>query len=236
MPARCSPSAALKKIVAALTGNGYAQTLYDEMALAVEAGWLNGAEIVKEAATISTGFDVVPAETLEAIKAKADAFAFLVNDREQQTLYGLIDDAVANGQTVKSLAGAIKDSFADGYHVTNADGEVVKKIPTDYWSQMVARTELNRAQTFGQMAVYRAADIEKVVWMTNHGNPCDLCDEADGTVVAIGDNFEGVDCDAPPAHPSCACAILPADEDVISPYVQEMIDDKKESSETDVAA
>jgi SPP1 gp7 family putative phage head morphogenesis protein len=221
-------AAALKKIVAALTGNGYAQALYDEMSLALEAGYISGGEIIKEASTIEASFDVVPAETLAAIKDQADKFAFLVNEREQQQLYSLIDGAIADGQTIGDLAGAVKDSFAEGYHVTNSDGDVVQRIPTDSWSEMVARTELNRAQTFGQMAVYTDAGIQKVVWMSNHGaTVCDDCDELDGTVVELGDDFPGAGTDGPPLHPNCCCNLLPADEDVMYPGVQEMIDDKE---------
>ena len=205
------------------------------MALAVEYGWINGGDLIREAGVIEASFgDSVPAETLDALKEQADAFAFMVNAREQQTMYGLIDSAIANGQTVGSLAGDISDAFAEGYHVTNSDGDVVKRIPTDAWSEMVARTELNRAQTMGQMAVYDDAGIEKVVWMTNHGaTVCDFCDEADGQVVVMGDVFDGVDVDAPPAHPNCCCALLPADEDVVSPYVQQRIDAR--STEQDAA-
>lgn len=213
---------ALKKIVESLSGDGYAQALYDEMAIAVEAGYISGGDLIAESASITANFGVVPVETLDAIRDQADKFAFLVNSREQAQIYALIDTAIATGQTSKALAGAIQASFADGYHVMDDDGELVRVLPTSTWAKMVARTELNRAQTIGQMAVYRNAGIEKVMWQTNHGpTVCDYCDEADGQVVAMGDPFEGVECDAPPAHPYCCCALLPADDDVAAPGLSE---------------
>jgi len=187
------------------------------MALLVEAGFISAGELLKVSGKIETGVetDTVPSVTLDAIRQKAETFAFMVNQREQQALFDVVDAAIADGQTPKELAGVVADTFADGYHITSPGTGVVKKIPTDYWSQMVARTELSRAQTAGQVALYKLAGIEKVRWVTNHGaTVCDECEEADGQVVAMGDVFDGVDTDEPPAHPNCCCALMAADEDV----------------------
>jgi SPP1 gp7 family putative phage head morphogenesis protein len=208
-------AAALKKIVAELQDTGYAQALYDEMALAVEAGWISGKALLKISSEVQASFDVVPATTLGAIQDQADKFAFLVNEREQQQLFNLIDAAIADGQTAKSLASSISDSFADGYHVTDDSGEVVRTDATDAWSKMVSRTELSRAQTIGQLAVYREAGIAKVRYQTDHGQTvCDVCSDLDG------DLFDASEADdLVPQHPNCCCALLPADPDVEYPGV-----------------
>lgn len=208
-------AAALKNIVAALSGDGYAQALYDEMTLAVEAGYMSGGELIKISAEIEADFGVVQATTLAAIQDQANKFAFLVNEREQQQLYVLIDNAIAGGQTAGELAGNIKDSFADGYHITDDDGEVVRTDATDAWSKMVSRTELARAQVIGQLAVYRDAGIAKVRWQTDHGpTVCDECQDLDGEL------FEASEADGIcPAHPACCCGLLPADKDVEYPGV-----------------
>lgn len=153
-------------------------------------------------------FNTVPAITLSEIRKNAEQFAFMVNQREQQALFDVIDEAVAEGRTPGALASIISDTFSDGYHVTDSSG-VVKRYPTEVWSKMVARTELSRAQTMGNIALYQAAEIRTVMWATSQGdNVCPECEERDGEVYAI----ENID--APPLHPNCACALMPADEDV----------------------
>jgi SPP1 gp7 family putative phage head morphogenesis protein len=208
-------AAALKKIVADLNDTGYAQALYDEMALAVEAGWISGKALLKLSAEVQASFDVVPATTLGVIQEQADKFAFLVNEREQQQLVNLIDAAIADGQTAKSLAVSIQDSFADGYHVTDESGELVRTDATDAWSKMVSRTEISRAQTIGQLAIYREAGIEKVRFQTDHGaTVCDECSDMDGELFDASDADDII-----PVHPNCCCSMLPADKDVEYPGV-----------------
>ena len=213
-------AAALHTIVAALVGDGYAQVLGDEMKIAISAGWLSGQDVIAIADEITLDFGTVPTKTLEAIDDVAKRFAFLVNKREQQVLYDLIDNAIANGQTVASLARSINASFGQGYHILDDGGNITTTVPTPSWSEMVARTELSRAQTAGQLAVYRAAGVQTFIWQSNHGpTVCDECNDADGTVVRDGELFDGVDVDAPPAHPNCCCNLLPYDEDVRSDHV-----------------
>lgn len=189
----------------------------------MSAGWTSGKDLLNVAESVLATFgDVVPAETLSALQDGAGRFAFLVNQREQQQIYDLIDNAIATGQTVSALADSISTSFQDGYHVTDDDGNLVRTIPSDSWSNMVARTELSRAQTAGQVAIYNTAGVQTVIWQSNHGQTvCDECSDADGAVVPLGEIFEMVGVDAPPAHPCCCCNVLPYDEDVRSPYVQE---------------
>lgn len=188
-----------------MDGRVFSTALYNEMAILVATGWLSTAELLN----IAADFETVPAITLDAIREKAEQFAFVVNQREQQNLFDIIDTAVAEGQTPKELAGVIADTFAEGYHVTTPTEGVVKRIPTDIWSKMVARTELARAQTMGAMALYHEAGIEKVMWVTSQGaNVCDICEPRDGEVFDLGD------IDEPPLHPNCACALVAADEDV----------------------
>ena len=221
-PLTVEEAAALQTIVAALVGDGYAQVVGDEMKLALSAGWLSGQDVITMAEDLTLDFGTVPTKTLDAIQDVAKRFAFLVNAREQKVLYGLIDNAIANGQTVRSLAAAIDDSFGQGYHILDDKGRVTTTVPTPYWSEMVARTELSRAQTAGQLAVYREAGVQTFIWQSNHGpTVCDECDDANGTVVRDGELFEGVEVDAPPAHPNCCCNLLPYDENVRSEYVLE---------------
>lgn len=232
-------AAALAVVVRKLTGGMWSEALYDEMSAMLEAGWISAGELITASGTVQLGFEnIVPQAALDALRTKVDKFSFMVNEREQTMLLATIKGALENGTSVGELAQQIEDLFAEGYHILNDDDKVVKRIPTADWSEMVARTELSRAQTLGQIALYQKAQIKKVVWMSNHGDTvCDLCDEADGTIQPLGDDFDGVDVDAPPAHPHCCCTLLPADEDVMYPGIHQLLrDPTDEEEEMDTAA
>jgi SPP1 gp7 family putative phage head morphogenesis protein len=200
----------LKQAVQHLTGGVYAEAIYDEMAILVEAGWASAKQLLD----LSASFETAPSFLLDAIREQADQFGFLVNDRESDALIDAIDNAVATGATPAELSSTIGQLFSSGYH-SYQDGELVRTTPTDVWTKLVARTELSRAQTMGAVALYRAASIQKVMWVTTEGaNVCDICEPADGQIENLGDDFESVDVSQPPAHPNCCCALIPADEDV----------------------
>jgi len=204
-------AAAIKEVVNKLTGDAWSQALYDELSVMVETGYINAGDILQAAGLdLKIDWNTVPAITLDAIRKHAEDFAFMVNQREQQALFDVIDAAVAEGQTTAELAGIIGDTFSEGYHVTDDTGQIVKRIPTDNWSKMVARTELSRAQTMGNLALYNAAQIEKVMYVTSQGeNVCDICEPDDGQIYSLAD-VEGLI----PQHANCACSWMAADEDV----------------------
>lgn len=203
-------AAAIKQVVNELTGDAWSQALYDELSIMVEAGYVSAGDVLQAAGmTLDVDWKTIPPATLEAMRQNAEQFAFMVNQREQQALFDIIDNAVLEGQTPKELSAVINQTFKDGYHVTAEGQGIVKRYPTDTWSKMVARTELSRAQTMGNMALYQAAGIEKVMWVTSQGaNVCPECEELDGEVFDLDDVNE------PPLHPNCACALMAADEDV----------------------
>lgn len=200
----------MRKAVAAIDGD-YATVLYEAMALLAQSGYDDAAELLD----IELGFDVTQSAAMEQLRENLGDFSFMVNDREQSVVNDLVDEGLAAGWTPGKLADAISDSFADGYHILDDDGNVERTIATDAWSNVVARTELSRAQNLGAVSLYRDAGIEKVMWVTTQGaNVCDICEPADGEVMPLGDVFDSVDVDAPPAHPNCCCALMPADADV----------------------
>jgi SPP1 gp7 family putative phage head morphogenesis protein len=195
-----------------MSGDAMATALYDEMSIALSAGWISAKDVAALAVDISAGFDTIPSWALQAMRDDIDAFAFMVNEREQKTLFNTIDQAVAQGMTPKDLATDIASVFAEGYHVLSDQGDVVRMIPTDDWSEAVARTELSRAQTMGALALYKEAKIEKVTFITTQGaNVCPECEVLDGETFAVADLEDD---NTPPIHPNCCCALTPADEDV----------------------
>jgi hypothetical protein len=74
---------------------------------------------------------------------------------------------------------------------------------------IVARTETARALVQANIDKYRAENVQSLEWLV--GDPCDICAENDGVIVAIGDEFPSGD-EYPPAHPNCVCDVAPVSE------------------------
>jgi hypothetical protein len=78
-------------------------------------------------------------------------------------------------------------------------------------ARLIAVTEIARAMQAAALEAYRAAGVNKVRWITRSGHPCAICiaNEAAGPRY-LGEPFPSGHT-APPAHPQCECAIIPAD-------------------------
>lgn len=174
-----------------------------------EHGWGNA----KRTLSVDLSFDGPPqAYAMEALRARAEDFAVLADDRESRTIILLLDQALADGWTPGKLSDEIAQSFSDGVHVYDDNGELQRVIPTDSWSEMVARTELSRAQTRGALALYADAGVQKVMYVTSGGSSvCDECEPLDGEVFNVDDLDSN---NTPPLHPGCCCSLTPADEDI----------------------
>ncbi len=193
-----------------LESEPYREALYNAGGLLVEAGFSDAKELLH----VESEFDVVPAWTLAKLRGYSKQLAFLVVDREKEALTLDLEAAIAKGESTRELTARIATTFADGYHVLK-DGVVTRRTNVADWSRMVARTEMTRAQTLGATSLYQAAGIQKVQWSASLSvTTCEECSEADGEVVNLGDDFPDVDVDQPPAHPNCACAVVPADEEL----------------------
>lgn len=72
---------------------------------------------------------------------------------------------------------------------------------------MISRTETARAYSQGSLIAFKASGVVSgVEWLVTE--PCPECAALAGKIVKLGDEFApGID--APPAHPSCRCAISP---------------------------
>ncbi len=181
--------------------------LYDEMKVIVAHGWASASQLLN----LSLDFASDGAFVLDEIEKNASQFAVLVNQREQQALLDTIEQGVADGWTPGELADNISKTFAEGYHSYTDAGVLERKLPTPEWSNLVARTELARAQSMGQVAFYKAAQIREVMWATTEGeNVCPECAVLDGVVMSMQD----YDANPTPLHPNCACTAIAADSDV----------------------
>lgn len=192
--------ATIQEAISTLSGTVYADVLWTEMDVLLEAGW----DAAKRYLALEESFDTIPVWAITELQKATVEFGKIIDAREKQALKDTLAQALYDGATPSETASRIADTFAEGYHIYTDEGIPERIVPTDEWSQMVARTELSRAQNAGAMAFYREADVEKVEWVTTEGeNVCPMCADADGSVVRLGEDFPSVDVDSPPAHPRC---------------------------------
>lgn len=76
-------------------------------------------------------------------------------------------------------------------------------------AEMIARTETAFADVAGNMDAYRASGVvAEKKWITG-AECCDDCQELDGMVVALDEDFPNGGGDGPPLHPNCRCDVVP---------------------------
>jgi hypothetical protein len=77
-------------------------------------------------------------------------------------------------------------------------------------AEMVARTEVSRAQVTGTLEAWKKTGVVKTVsWHNSVDDPCDECvGNAEAGEVELGRQFPDGSI-APPAHPRCRCSLLP---------------------------
>lgn len=97
-------------------------------------------------------------------------------------------DAVQNGWSNQRLAAELKDA-----HAFSAERAI-----------NIARTETARAQTDGSIAGWKASGVVGGKQWSAAPDCCDICQELDGKIVGLDEEFEDGD---PPLHPSCRCGL-----------------------------
>lgn len=81
-------------------------------------------------------------------------------------------------------------------------------------AEMIAHTEMTRANTAAQMDNYRVNGVSSVEWQIADANACEDCQEmADNSPYPIDAIPE-----EPPFHPYCGCQLLPVDFDAEDEY------------------
>jgi len=104
-----------------------------------------------------------------------------------------VRDAMQNGESNDELASRLQRGYAF----------------SPERAEMIARTETAKADVEGNIEAYRRSGVVSgKQWITGAGC-CDLCDELDGTVVELGDDFPNDGGNGPPLHPNCRCDVLP---------------------------
>lgn len=162
----------------------------------------------KKAFTVNTAFeDFDPTAAIDALYQTTLVFSRQVVDRERDGLKQLLLNAVKDGDSADEINDAIMLFFEDGIHYIGDDGAVLRTLPQDSWIDMVARTEIARAQNGGISDTYKAAGVELVEFITAEDElVCPECEDLDGTIMDVDSD------DVPPIHPSCRCTIIAHDE------------------------
>jgi len=110
------------------------------------------------------------------------------------------------------IARALAAGSATRQHAENIIATIAGLTGDPAWARMVAITEVTRAASAAALVVYRAAGISHVRWEVDpRSNVCVACHgNADAGPIPVGSPFPSGDI-APPAHPHCACSLLPAE-------------------------
>jgi SPP1 gp7 family putative phage head morphogenesis protein len=128
-----------------------------------------------------------------AVDWAEDRAAELVGDIEETTREGvrdLVARALAEGWTNDELAQALLDS---GVFAASR-------------AERIARTEVAMADVQGSLIGWQESGVVAGKEWKTGGGPCDECEELDGEVVSLDDDFPDGD---PPLHPNCRCDVLP---------------------------
>jgi SPP1 gp7 family putative phage head morphogenesis protein len=117
----------------------------------------------------------------------ADA-KWAISDTTRDDLRSIVTDAFGKETPMPDLIEQIREAGAF----------------SDSRAEMIARTEVARAQCHANYDVWKDSGVvKKLQWQTSvEPNTCDDCKDANGEVVSLGETFPGVDVEAPPAHPN----------------------------------
>ena len=153
-------------------------------------------------------------DVLDALEREMFKFAHGINQTTADTLRDELMAGMEDGETIGQLANRISDisdEWVEGWR-----------------SEMIARTETARAFTTGHIEAWRSTGVvSRKVWVAA-GDACPFCQEMDGTVVELDENFfdqgdeqtadwrgqeiamghDYSDVNGPPLHPNCRCALV----------------------------
>jgi hypothetical protein len=117
-----------------------------------------------------------------------------ITQTTREDIHDAVVDAFENGLTPDELRDRIVNDTAFG----------------EYRAEMIARTEVNMAQSAGTHTGWeRSGVVQGKEWLlgSEHDIVC-VCDDNDEVIVALDEEFPSGDA-MPPAHPFCVCAIAP---------------------------
>jgi SPP1 gp7 family putative phage head morphogenesis protein len=114
------------------------------------------------------------------------------------------------------LRSTTERALNEGWSSQEMAAEIEASYPfSESRAEMIARTEIAKADIAGTMEGYRASGIVAgKTWLTAQddmvSDECRECGEAG--IIGLDDNFPSGE-DAPPNHPNCRCVVLPVFDD-----------------------
>ena len=135
-----------------------------------------------------------PPGGLKKLLGEADIQARGIADYSHDLLGTALADGIARGDTPVQIADAIRGSLSSPERALT-----------------IAITEGQRAKIEANVNSYVANGVEQIEWTTN--DPCPECQDNDGKIVTLGDDFPSGD-QQPPVHPNCQCDVIPVMPDL----------------------
>ena len=114
------------------------------------------------------------------------------------------------------LRGMTERALDEGWSTDQMAAEIEASYPfSEARAEMIARTEIAKADVAGTMEGYRVSGVVTMKrWLTAQddlvSDECAAC--GDIGAIGIDDTFPG-GADAPPNHPNCRCAVIPVLDD-----------------------
>jgi SPP1 gp7 family putative phage head morphogenesis protein len=150
---------------------------------------------------------LVNEKAVEYAKERAAELVTRISEATRNMIRADVTQALDEGWSNDKLSEVLADNYAFSEERAN----------------MIARTETAYADVAGNLLGYRLSGVvAQKQWITGAGC-CDLCDELNGVVIGIDEEFDTEDgpIDGPPYHPNCRCDVLPiVDNDVEQPEEQ----------------
>ncbi len=115
--------------------------------------------------------------------------------------------------TREMIRGDVSTAIEEGWSTQHLANQLAENNPafSDYRAEMIARTEIRKADVEGNMVAYKASGIvQGKEWIvgSEHDDDDECTENAEAGTIALDESFPSGD-DAAPAHPNCICDVLP---------------------------
>ncbi len=114
----------------------------------------------------------------------------------------------------KALSGELKDEAGNPLDLQESVRRQLLDSPSgpfsDYRAQMIARTEIKNARSFGKMETWKRLGVKAARWATTGDDRvCPLCVMNEGAVRPLGEPFPSGYRSPLDSHPQCRCFLIP---------------------------
>ncbi len=159
-------------------------------------------------------FEVPMDRALRAMDQYTMKFAARVAERQKDALKSILRAGIEAGTPTRDLADQVADMFDYVHIITKTDAGLTKRTyAADTWADMVARTEIARANNAGAIDLYRKGGFERVMFLASDDErTCPECEDLDGEIAPIGGEFSDGTAVGDPVHPDCRCTTVATDE------------------------